>query len=128
MAKMASSRSFGLLLCAMCAVVAARVAWRGGVPMVSGGLAAAFLVIAILVPRVLAPAKRLWLRSAALMKFVVGPVALTLMYALVVVPVGLLMRVFGRDSLSMKLASSTESYWVPREGGGPSAESLKEPY
>jgi hypothetical protein len=117
-----------LLLCAICLVVAARVAWRGGTPVLSAGLAAVFLAIAILVPRVLAPAKRLWLRSAGWMKVVVGPLALVLMYALVMVPVGLLTRMFGRDSLSLTLKSSATSYWVIRDGGGPGSESLKEPY
>lgn len=128
MAKTASSRSFGLLLFAVFSIIAVRIAWRGGVPVVSGALAAAFLAIALLVPRVLAPAKRLWLRSAGWMKYVVSPLALGLMYALVVVPVGLLMRAFGRDSLSLKLESSADSYWVSRAGGGPDAKSLKEPY
>jgi hypothetical protein len=128
MVKTASSRSFGLLLFSICLIVAARVAWRGETPFLSGALAAVFLAIAILVPRVLAPAKRLWLRSAGLMKFVVGPLALTLMYALVVVPVGLLTRIFGKDALSLKLKPSAPSYWITREGGGPGPESLKEPY
>jgi hypothetical protein len=126
--KTASNRSFGLLLFAICVVLAATAAWRGRSPVVWGGLAGVFLLIAILIPRVLAPGKRLWFKLAAWMGVVTGPLALGLMYVIVVVPIGLLVRVFGKDLLSLKLDSSATSYWVTRKAGGPAPDSLKEPY
>src|SRR5262245_15141468 len=128
LSKTASNRSFAFLLFAVCFVVAAMTKRNGGIPVISGGLAFVFLAIAVMVPRVLAPAKRLWLRAAGWRRVVVGPLALGLMYAAVVVPVGLLVRLFGKDLLSLKLDSAAETYWIARKGGGPASQSLTEPY
>jgi hypothetical protein len=45
------------------------------------------------------------------------------LFYLVVTPIGLLMRLLGKDFLELKLdRSSAVSYWIPREGPRPEAE------
>ena len=125
----ASNRSFGLLLAFVMFLVAALVYWAGGHGMVYWVTAGAlFLIISILMPRLLAPLKRIWLRLGYLLHMVVGPVILAATYVLAIIPVGLLTRMFGKDLLSLRRDASAESYWRKRPAGGPAPESLRDQF
>jgi Saxitoxin biosynthesis operon protein SxtJ len=91
-------------------------------------LAGIFLAISLLIPRVLAPVKRVWLKLAALLSIVISPIALGLAYVLAMVPVGLLIRLSGKDLLRLRREPSAPSYWIERESGSPATESLKKQF
>jgi hypothetical protein len=50
--------------------------------------------------------------------FVMSWVALTALFFLVITPLGLIMRITGRDSLRLKADAEAGSYWTPRPGRG----------
>jgi hypothetical protein len=50
------------------------------------------------------------------------------MYVVAMIPVGLLIRISGKDLLSLKRDSSASSYWIKRTAGGPAPESLKDQF
>ena len=128
MQKTASSRSFGLLLAAALLVVAALSYWaHGRAHMYWGTAGAILLVLALVMPRVLAPLKRLWLKLGWFLHVVVSPLILTAVYALVFIPVGAIIRLFGKDLLSLRHDSSATSYWITRTSS-PTPESLKDQF
>lgn len=63
--------------------------------------AAALLVVNMTVPALFKPAATVWLGLAHLLGGVMSRVLLTLVFALVVTPVGLLRRAMGRDTLRL---------------------------
>ena len=87
-----------------------------GLLLIAAGLA---------VPRVLGPLNRLWMRLGLLLARIVNPVILFLMYALIFVPVGLAMRLFGRDALRLKPDRGATSYWIVRNPPGPEPQTMK---
>jgi hypothetical protein len=122
----ASNRAFGLLLAAVFAVIAGLNHWASGHQypywLTAGGL---FVLISLLMPRLLYPLKRLWLKLGALLNKVVSPVVLAVLYLLSIVPVGLLARLFGKSFLSLKRDPQASSYWIKRDPPGPSPASLR---
>lgn len=56
---------------------------------------------------------------------VVNPFVLALLFFATIVPMGLVMRAFGRDALRLKLDKNATSYWILREPPGPSPETMK---
>jgi hypothetical protein len=116
------------LLTAICVVITAIYIWHGHMSYAWAALALVFLAISLTVPRVLAPAKRFWLKLAELLSVVVSPIALGFMYVVAMIPVGLLIRLSGKDLLSLKHDSSARSYWIKRTAGGPAPESLKDQF
>ena len=50
--------------------------------------------------------------------FVVSHVVLALVYYLVLTPIGLLMRLFGYDSMKRRFDPEAPSYWVERPAAG----------
>jgi hypothetical protein len=126
--KAASSRSFGYLLAAVCAVIAALSYWSHGQASLYWSMAAALLlVVALVMPRVLAPLKRLWLRLGKLLHLVASPLILGVVYVLVFIPTGAIIRLFGKDLLALKRDRVATSYWIGRPGG-PAPESLRDQF
>ena len=60
-----------------------------------------------------------WMTLAFLLGFVVSNVLLTLLFFLVITPIGLVARLFGKDFLSLKLDRTATTYWIRRERRGP---------
>jgi hypothetical protein len=98
--------------------------WSGSVHL--GWLIAAgvFLLITCLMPRVLQPVKNVWMKLGGPLHAVISPVLLCLFYFLGVVPIGLIMRMFGKDPLRLKPNSKT--YWVERKPPGPAPATMAE--
>jgi hypothetical protein len=77
---------------------------------------------------VLAPLNRLWLKFGLLLHKVVSPIVLGVMFFLVITPIGLTMRAFGKNPLRLKLDKQSGSYWIERVPPGPAPESLKDQF
>ena len=107
-----SDRSTGIVFVAVALVVA--YFWRGNQIVLTAALAVAagLLLLALFAPAVLAPLNRLWMKFALLLSRVMNPIVMLVLFAVVVVPAGLIMQLF-RDPLRRK-RPAVASYWVTR--------------
>ena len=118
----ASDRSFGLtvggivLVIAVWRAVFGEFGWLEPLLAAVGGLLVGF---GLLAPARLAPLNRLWTRLGVLLAKVVSPIGLGLIYALAVVPTGLILRLLGKDLLHLRSEPEAASYWIRREPPGP---------
>jgi hypothetical protein len=119
-----SNRRFGLLLVAACVLLFAWGLWRGSPPFEWLVAALLLLLITLAIPGILAPLKRLWLKLGMLAHVVISPLLLAGFYYLAVTPIGLLLRLFGKDP--MRRASHGESFWVERKPPGPDPKTMPE--
>ena len=121
-----SDRSFGLTFAGFFALLAGLSWWRGGErwPYYVGA-AAAFALVALALPRLLAPLNWVWTKLGLLLFKVVNPVVMFVLFAVTIVPIGLIRRALGKDSLRLRFEPDAPSYWIPREPPGPSPESMK---
>lgn len=110
----AEGRKFGLTVGAAFGVLAAVSWWRGHqIPVyVFGGLAAALILGGLIVPGSMGPVNRAWMRFAEILSKVTTPIFMGIVFFLVITPVGLLMRLFGRNPMRHKAVDN--SYWAPR--------------
>jgi hypothetical protein len=121
-----SDRSFGLVFAGFFAIVTALSLWRSGAwwPY-AAPLSAIFAVLALVRPALLAPLNRLWTKFGLLLSKVMNPLILGLLFYTTVVPIGLLMRAFGKDPLRLKFDRAASTYWIAREPPGPPPQSMK---
>ncbi len=121
-------RKFGIVMAVAFAAIGSLLLWRA---RATGPyllyVAAAFLVVGLVVPRVLAPIERLWMALARVLQVIVTTLILTLTFYVVMTPLGFLMRLSGKDLLGMRRDPDAESYWVPVEPDGPTSRPDK-PY
>jgi hypothetical protein len=122
-----SDRKFGLLFVVVFLVLATMAFMRHSrLHLLFEALAGVTLLFAMLSPRWLAPANRLWMRFGLLLGKIISPIVLGVLFFVVFTPIGLLMRMFGRDILGRSFDKSATSYWVIRSPPGPDGESLRE--
>lgn len=65
-----------------------------------------------------------WMKLGLLLGRVVTPVVMFIVYVTSIVPIGLILRLFGKDVLALRLRREEPSYWIERQPPGPPPESL----
>lgn len=86
-----------------------------------------FLLSGRIYPRLLTPIEWTWMKMAHYLSLVMTFVILTLTFYIVITPIGLFMRLIGKDMLSLKLEPEKESYWLKVDPNGSGSRSDK-PY
>jgi hypothetical protein len=130
--KGSSDRGFGLTVGGiLLAIAAGRTGlhlWDGTVPAwfegVLAGIGLLLVVFGLAAPARLAPLNRAWTKLGLILFKVVNPVVLGVIYLSTIVPIGVIMRLMGRDLLNRKLDRQAASYWVMRDPPGPEPESM----
>jgi hypothetical protein len=74
-----------------------------------------FFLLANLAPKVLSVPNKLWFKLGLALGSVVSPVVMALVYFTTVVPIGLIMRLMGKDMLRQKFDKNAKSYWIERD-------------
>ena len=121
-----TDRGFGLVFAGFFALISVLSFWKGGVGWHwMAPVAAVFLIAAYTVPRVLAPLNKLWTKLGLLIYKVMNPIVLGLLFFVTIMPIGLLMRAFGKDFLRMKIDRNAKSYWIERTPPGPPPQSMR---
>lgn len=124
--KQSSNRAFGLVFTAAFAVVAVwPVLHGGGVRGWAAATAAAFAAATLFFPGSLTPLNHAWARLGIVLGNVIGPVALALVYYSTIVPIGLLMRLLGKDLLKLEFDRDAASYWQMRDPKARPDQSMK---
>ena len=73
------------------------------------------LVFGATFPRALRTIYIAWMAVAVVLGFVMAHVILTVFFFLVITPIGLVARLFGKDFLGRKLDGQAATYWIRRE-------------
>lgn len=90
--------------------------------------AAALLVLNMTAPKVFGPASKVWFGLSAVLGAVMSKVILSLVYFLVLTPVGLLRRALGKDTLRLAaFKKGADSVFHTRSGAFRAAD-LKTPF
>ena len=109
-------RQFGLLVGGIFGLIGLwPLVWRHQSPRLwAVALAVALVLPALAAPRILAPAHRAWMALAEALAWINTRILLGVVFFGVVTPIGLLMRLRGRDPMHRQLEPAVESYRVRR--------------
>ena len=84
-----------------------------------------FLLLALLFPQTLSLLNQLWLKVGRLLQRVMTTVVTGLLFYTSVTPMGLLLRLNGRDLLRLCRDANARSYWIERRPPGPAPETMR---
>ena len=89
-------------------------------------LITAFILVAItfISPLKLLYLNRMWFELGVLLGKIISPIVLGIIFFIILTPISLITRMFGRDELKIKKLSA-KSYWVKRLPPGPDSDSFK---
>lgn len=75
-------------------------------------LCSVFLACSLIKPEALHPLNRLWAKFGLLLNSIVSPIILGLLFCVAFVPMSLLLKIFGKDILNLRLNKKEKSYWI----------------
>ena len=73
-----------------------------------------FLVLGILNSKILTPFNKLWIKFGEILGRVIAPIVMAIIYFIVLTPISLIVRLFGKDLLNLRFIKNKETYWINR--------------
>ena len=74
-----------------------------------------FLILGLLNSKLLSPLNNLWIKFGEILGKVIAPIVMAVVYFLILTPISLLERLFGKDLIEMKFSNNVKSYWIKRK-------------
>ena len=110
-------RKFGVSVGIVFIILAAISFWRGGTTgaEILGVIGGLLLLAGLILPELLTVPYFLWMSMADGLMWFNTRLILIIVFYLVLTPIGLLMRAFGKRPLDLKIEPGRKSYWKPRE-------------
>ena len=113
--KISSNKSFGLVFFVIFIIIAL---WPllndGNIRIWSIIVSIIFLTLGLLNSKILTPFNKLWMRFGVLLGSIVSPIVMGVIYFGVITPIGLIMKIFGKDVLNLKLDKNKTTYWLKK--------------
>jgi len=78
-------------------------------------ISAIFLILGLLKSKLLTPLNKLWFRFGIFLGKIITPIIMGIIFFIVVTPIGLIMRLIGKDVLNLKY-NKKKSYWIEKDG------------
>ena len=116
MQKRASNRSFGLLFFFVFLII---TFW----PLLNSEairlwaliISLTFLFLGILNSKILSPLNKGWIKFGELLGKIIAPIVMFLVFFIILTPIGMLLKLFGKDLLKIKKNKLIKSYWINRK-------------
>ena len=74
-----------------------------------------FLFLGLLNSKLLSPLNNLWIKFGEILGKIIAPIVMAVVYFLILTPISLLVRLFGKDLIEMKFNNNVKSYWIKRK-------------
>ena len=115
--KISSNRSFGIVFFVVFLLIALYpLTYSGEIKIWSLLISFIFLILGLLNSKILTPLNKLWFKFGILLGKIVSPLIMGLIFFFVVTPIGLIMRLMGKDVLNLKYNNKNKSYWIEKSG------------
>ena len=114
--KISSNRSFGIVFFVVFLIIALYPLAHGGETRIwSIIISIIFLILGLLNSKILAPLNKIWFKFGIFLGKIVSPLIMGVIFFLVVTPIGLIMRLLGKDLLNLKY-NQGKTYWIEKKG------------
>ena len=114
--KISSNRSFGIVFFIVFLVIALYpLSYSGEIRVWSAIISIIFLVLGLFNSKILTPLNKLWFKFGIFLGKIISPIIMGIIFFLVVSPIGLLMRLLGKDLINLKY-NNNKSYWIEKKG------------
>lgn len=124
-----SDKTFGLVFAGLFLVISILPLFHGEkFRWWASVVATMFALVALTKPALLTKLNQLWMKLGLLLGKIVSPIALSILFYLIITPIGLMIRIKGKDPLRLKFDPNVNSYWIPRDPPGPPPGSLNNQY
>ncbi len=114
--KISSNQSFGIVFFIVFLLIALYpIIYNGNIRIWSLIISFIFIILGLLNSKILTPLNKLWFKFGIFLGKIVSPLIMGVIFFFVVTPIGLIMRMLGKDVLNLK-QNKDKSYWIEKSG------------
>ena len=114
--KINSNRSFGVVFFIVFLFIGIYpLSNEGEIKIWSLAISIIFLILGLINSKILSPLNKLWFKFGIILGKLISPLVMGIVFFLIVTPIGLFMRVIGKDVLNLKY-NDKETYWINKQG------------
>ena len=73
-----------------------------------------FLILGLLNSKLLTPLNKIWFKFGMILGGIVAPIVMGIIFFSVVTPIGIIMKITGKDLLNKKYNKKKKTYWIKR--------------
>ena len=77
--------------------------------------AAKELTLGLINSKILSPLNRTWIKFGEGLGRIIAPIVMAIVYFIILTPISLIVRIFGKDLISLKFKKNLNSYWIKRD-------------
>ena len=115
MKSQSSNRSFGLLFFIVFIVVGLWPITKGETANIYLILISLFfLIFGLINSKILSPFNKAWVKFGEILGLIIAPIIMALVYFIILTPISLILRMFGKDLLGLKFIKKQDTYWIKR--------------
>ena len=114
--KKVNNRSFGILFFIVFLLIGLYPILNEGKPNIYFLLLSLpFIILGLLNSKFLTPLNKAWLKLGEILGMIIAPIIMAIVYFAILTPISLLVRILGKDLLSIKFNKKLETYWINRK-------------
>jgi Saxitoxin biosynthesis operon protein SxtJ len=83
--------------------------------VVFGGVGVLLMLFGLILPNILKPLNKIWMILAVILGWFMSRLILFILFYIVLTPIGIFLRIIGKDFLNLRTDKNCDSYWEKRE-------------
>ena len=114
--KKSNNRSFGILFFIVFLILGLYPTLKGNSPNIYLiSISIPFIILGIINSKILTPLSNAWIRLGEILGIIIAPIVMAIIYFFILTPISLIVRIFGKDLLSIKFDKQVNTYWINRK-------------
>ena len=114
--KKSNNRSFGILFFIVFLILGLYPTLKGNSPNIYFiFISIPFIILGLINSKILTPLNNAWIKVGEILGMIIAPIVMAIIYFFILTPISILVRIFGKDLLSIKFNKQVNTYWINRK-------------
>ena len=114
--KKSNNRSFGILFFIVFLILGLYPTLKGNSPNIYFILISIpFIILGLINSKILTPLNNTWIKLGEILGIIIAPIVMAIIYFFILTPISIVVRIFGKDLLSIKFNKQVNTYWINRK-------------
>ena len=114
--KKSNNRSFGILFFIVFLILGLYPTLKGNSPNIYFiFISIPFIILGLINSKILTPLNNAWIKLGEILGMVIAPIVMAIIYFFILTPISIVVRIFGKDLLSIKFNKQVNTYWINRK-------------
>ena len=114
--KISSNRNFGLVFFIVFLIISLwPLTYEEPIRIWSFIVSLVFLILGLMKSKLLTPLNKFWFKFGMILGAIVAPIVMSIIFFIAITPIGLLMKILGKDLLNKKFNKKKNTYWIKRD-------------